>query len=626
MKTSTRRYALPILANSLDVRQVELDVTRCTWHLLTGDQRIQTLQMEHKRNRKVARLIRRKQRRLANLINYTLVRSYPLTSPQKMRYYQGYHDVACIFLSVLGGGNGQRENVGGIPQDMEELAAAMGLELPSKVLLQVSQSHLRDFLKSDFTELQTAMELTIFPLMAKLDPEIYNFLLVSGMQPFFALSWVITWFSHEVRDTETVKRLYDVFIVSHPLMPIYLSVAMVLHPVNRQIVLASEHDFGTVHQALRDLTKNSSMTGWKYRPGDGYVSDDGEDEDHDDEDDEALEQAGIDGDMARIKSELLVDNKDYPQTASSSVSTGGDSLSEGQSRVTFQELIDLALDIMRRVPPRKLLPLAVRCYSGPHVAALLARSPNIRLFADPPTWAVRSTAISDWVVHHRMQKRAEHSNVENFTKQQMYDSGDSEVLKVVLLKRRHSAAVIALGFGEGDEKLRRKRRNRMIVASVSVAILAIAVGLAMNTSLSPSKEGAAAGTDKTESSSRVLVASTAPEASSLAIENIGVAAAKYLSTASAYQKEFSSLVNDASPLAKGEATSITEQSSSTCSIVEQNVVSPEDLRDSLKQHPPAKNVHSKIPMKMTGGGRRFGGKVASWLSTAFQMQRNRQEL
>lgn len=68
-----RRYALPILATSLDFRQIEMDVARCTWHLLTGDQRIQRIQMEHKRNRKVARLIRRKQRRLANLINYTLV-------------------------------------------------------------------------------------------------------------------------------------------------------------------------------------------------------------------------------------------------------------------------------------------------------------------------------------------------------------------------------------------------------------------------------------------------------------------------------------------------------------------------------------------------------------------------
>ena len=82
-----RRYALPILATSLDFRQIEMDVARCTWHLLTGDQRIQRIQMEHKRNRKVARLIRRKQRRLANLINYTLVQVRN-TFPSRMKILQ----------------------------------------------------------------------------------------------------------------------------------------------------------------------------------------------------------------------------------------------------------------------------------------------------------------------------------------------------------------------------------------------------------------------------------------------------------------------------------------------------------------------------------------------------------
>jgi len=490
-----RRYALPILASSLDFRQVELDVARCTWHLLTGDQRIQRIQMEHKRNRKVARLIRRKQRRLANLINYTLVQSYPMTSPHKLRYYQGYHDVACIFMSVLGGGGTvpRDHTATGVPQDMQELAAAMGLDLPARVLVQVSQSHLRDFLKSDFTELQTAIELTLFPLIAKLDPPIYNFLRSAGMQPFFALSWVITWFSHEVRDTVLVKRLFDCMLVSHPLLPIYLSVAMVVHPVNRQIVLAAENDFGTVHQTLRNLTKNSSMTGWKYRPGDGYVSDDGEEEDDDDDDGvvgDTLEQAGIDGDINRIKSELYDEGSksknDDPNTTTSSVSTCGDSLPEGFIRVPFQELIDLALDIMRRVPPRKLLPLAVRCYGGPHVGALLARAPNIRLFADPQPWAVRSVATADWVQKQRARKG--HDKGEDTVKVED-DIEDVEPLKEVLLRKRDSPAVIALGFGEGDDKIRRKRkRNRMIAGAIGVALLAIAVGVTMNSHFSAEKE------------------------------------------------------------------------------------------------------------------------------------------
>ena len=40
---------------------------------------------------------------------------------------------------------------------------------------------------------------------------------------FFSLSWVITWFGHVIQDSALVTRLVDVFLASHPLMPIYVS-------------------------------------------------------------------------------------------------------------------------------------------------------------------------------------------------------------------------------------------------------------------------------------------------------------------------------------------------------------------------------------------------------------------
>lgn len=372
-------------------------------------------------------------------------------------------------MSVLGGGTAPKDSRANIPDGMHELASAMGLDLPARLLVHVSQSHLRDFLKPDFKELQTAIELTVFPLLAKLDPSIHDFLQGAEMQPFFALSWILTWFSHEVRDTDLVKRLFDAFLVSHPLLPIYLSVAMVVHPINRQTVLSVDCDFGTVHQTLRNLTKNSSMVGWKYRPGDGYVSDDGEDEDEDEED-VALEQAGVDGDIEKVRSELG-EKQDLNGTMSS-VSTCVDSIAEGHSRVPFQELIDLAIVIMNRVPPRKLLPLAVRYYGGPHVAALLARCPSIRLFGDPAPWAVKSSATADWVLHQRAKETSTppHELVDKVL--------DPQPLKEMLKRKRKDAAVIALGFGEGDERARRRRRRtRAIVVAIGIALVAVAVGV-----------------------------------------------------------------------------------------------------------------------------------------------------
>lgn len=223
-----------VLASSLDFRQIELDVARCTWHLLTGPQRLQRLQMEYKRNRKVAKLIRRKQRRLANLINLTLVKSYKLPKNEPLvvardttlRYYQGYHDVACIILSTLSGNAPLPLPMLSAPS-LETIAQATGLDLPACVLLQLSQSHFRDCMRANFNQLQTTMRLTLLPLIAYFDPTLHNFLVDCSMEPFFSLSWIITWFSHDVRDTDLTKRLFDFFIASHPLMPFYVSVAMV---------------------------------------------------------------------------------------------------------------------------------------------------------------------------------------------------------------------------------------------------------------------------------------------------------------------------------------------------------------------------------------------------------------
>ena len=147
------------------------------------------------------------------------------------------------------------------------------------------------------------------------------------MEPYFCLSWVIKWFGHDVRDTALVKRLYDFFIVSHPLMSVYMSVAMMIHPLNRIEVLGADCDFACVHHALADLPKNSSNVGWKYLPGEnsdstGYVT--GEEEEEDASScDPSLQDQSIDYD-----------------------SRGCDYHSRAAARVPFQELIDLSISLM----------------------------------------------------------------------------------------------------------------------------------------------------------------------------------------------------------------------------------------------------------------------------------------
>ena len=62
--------------------------------------------------------------------------------------------------------------------------------------------------------------------MIQSDPELHEHIMESGIPPFFALSWFITWFAHNVPDLADISRIFDALIASHPLMPLYLSAAV----------------------------------------------------------------------------------------------------------------------------------------------------------------------------------------------------------------------------------------------------------------------------------------------------------------------------------------------------------------------------------------------------------------
>lgn len=319
------------IAECLDADQIDRDVARCTWHLLTGSQRSRRLQMENKHRKKVATILKRKQLRLSNFINLTLVQANAsLPEEEQLRYYQGFHDVASVFLSSLGGGGS-----GPIPANaspLQMIASSMGLDLPSKVLGEIAKSHFRDAMRSNFMQLQAALRLVLFPLLARFDPEVHAHLYYCDMEPFFALSWIITWFSHDIRDTSLVKRLFDAFIVSHPLFPLYLSAAMILHPVNRAEILSTDCDFASVHQTLANLPKHSSMVGWKFKVTDGNNSGD------------EVSTASTDMDSTFLSEEML-DLVEDAGSVSTSTSLSG-AVGSNRARVPFQELIDTALSYM----------------------------------------------------------------------------------------------------------------------------------------------------------------------------------------------------------------------------------------------------------------------------------------
>ena len=48
-----------------------------------------------------------------------------------------------------------------------------------------------------------------------------HYILRAEVGQIFALSWLITWFGHNLERFNVIVRLFDVFIATSPCMPIY---------------------------------------------------------------------------------------------------------------------------------------------------------------------------------------------------------------------------------------------------------------------------------------------------------------------------------------------------------------------------------------------------------------------
>jgi hypothetical protein len=145
-----------------------------------------------------------------------------------LHYYQGYHDVLTVLVLVL--------------TEDERLCFA--------VAERVSLYFIRDYMRPSFDALQPLV-LLLFPLIRRFDAPLADFLQRSGVQAFVALPWVLTWFAHVISDLDTVARLFDAFLASPPLLPLYLSAAIMMH--RRDELLRLECDLSTVHLALARL-------------------------------------------------------------------------------------------------------------------------------------------------------------------------------------------------------------------------------------------------------------------------------------------------------------------------------------------------------------------------------------
>ncbi|KAF4043951.1 Rab-GTPase-TBC domain [Phytophthora infestans] len=168
-----------------DAAQVEKDVERSLWHY-------DVLQGIKESER------RAKRRALTQIILGAL------SANDELFYFQGYHDIVSVFLLTLGSS----------PTTMQAVQ-------------NVSETYQREPMRPGFEQVMATTRL-LFPLLDAADELLFQHLRASGVEPFFALPWMITWFAHQLKRFGDVKRLFDVFLVTHPLFSLYVSAGVVL--------------------------------------------------------------------------------------------------------------------------------------------------------------------------------------------------------------------------------------------------------------------------------------------------------------------------------------------------------------------------------------------------------------
>jgi hypothetical protein len=197
-----------------DDSQVRCDIERSLW--------------SHKHTEMWSEPLREKRRQaLSDIIRAILCRN------SEFHYYQGYHDVVSVFLLVA---------------EEDHLAFALAEAASKKFLV--------DYLGKDFEILSHTMQL-IMVLIVTTDPKLGHFLAQANVEPFFATSWLITWFAHNVKVINDVARIYDAMLCSDPLFALYLCAAMAIN--SREEIFECDCDFATLFNFLVHSTDTSGI-------------------------------------------------------------------------------------------------------------------------------------------------------------------------------------------------------------------------------------------------------------------------------------------------------------------------------------------------------------------------------
>ncbi|XP_065162885.1 TBC1 domain family member 20 [Atheta coriaria] len=162
-----------------------------------------------------------------------------------LRYYQGYHDVAITFLLVV------------------------GEAVSFRIMERLSTDHLEECMEA--TMEKTSYRLNyIYPLIKRVDKQLHDRLDNAMLGTMFALPWYLTWFGHSLNQYRDVVRLYDFFLASDKLMPLYVAAALVLE--RKVEIFECDADMAMIHCLLSTIPDNLNFEHVLHRASEMYQS------------------------------------------------------------------------------------------------------------------------------------------------------------------------------------------------------------------------------------------------------------------------------------------------------------------------------------------------------------------
>ncbi|EAY20085.1 TBC domain containing protein [Trichomonas vaginalis G3] len=186
-----------------DFKQVEKDVNRSFLHLQDSDFKT------------------RRRQQLLNVILSVLERHAPL------HYCQGIHHIASIILTFA----------------REPLAMLIFERLALGPLL--------PFLQENLEGLASMMNF-VMPIIKLVDPELWQHFDENDFDTsYYTAPYIVSWFVPQASSLEVALKYLDFFVISNPIMPVYLIVAYTLH---RKSEFMSKYDYEAISQVSDNIT------------------------------------------------------------------------------------------------------------------------------------------------------------------------------------------------------------------------------------------------------------------------------------------------------------------------------------------------------------------------------------